>query len=1316
MHLAIERDVDAIFVLFLGRLPEHTRVYSDYLGRTVAEAVEDIVASDEFRVILDAFLREGAFPHCALPPDARRNAIELAVETGLASPGLMEYRSGPYRTERLMSRSLAECIEAAYRVILRRETDAEGREYYFGLSGSEAAVKRQLVEDLLESDEFSELGQPLEVVWPDEPDAGEAGAEADSSASDWIGELAIVCGSEFVNRTIVALHSGLGSDFVARLDSLAADRSPRQAEDTGRQFDLCLDLPVLFDGAAELSVQRAMRISGWAAAPEGIAAVDITVDGEPSGPIHYGLVRLDVAAAHPECSDAAHSGFHAMIPRWQLPPGRHVVRIAASSAGGAKKVLEFGVEVRAGAENLLSLRRKIHQSEIELNNRILTSLEWHPKFVLLLSIGSGPAEIARGRATLSSLRRQAYFGWRVAILRSGRIGDRDQHRARLIDGSENLALLRRLNGAADLPSWRSELLSGFEDIADRLCFAKSSARELLVKLIEPQPTPAFFVPLTAGDELSADALLELAVASGIDRKADFFYSDELRPSPASNLVEPFLKPDWSPDLLLSTNYIGRLWCATASLLERIAATADELVGFGEYDLVLRATEAAAGIQHVPQLLCQRGGEHIDSERRERAALRRAMERRRIAGDIRDGCVAGTYRLQRAVTKRGLVSVILPTCAARGLVKTCIETLRGLTAYRRFEIVAIENIPPADSHWKEWLRQAADKTIETTEPYNWARFTNLAAAEAAGEYLLFLNDDIEIVEPGWLDALLEHAQRPEIASVGPQLLYPDRTVQHAGMFLMPKTGWAEHAFRGAPEDDPGYFGLALTQRNVIAVTGACMLTRRELFEKLGRFNEAHRIVNNDLDYCLRAWRQGLLTVFTPYAKLLHHERASRSALPEEYRVREFEQQWRAVFTDGDPYHHRNLSKDALRFMPEPEPVRLIKTATPLFEREAVRSILVVKLDHIGDGVISFPAIRRLKQHFPNAALRLLAGNWTRQIWSFTDIIDEVIDFDCFHARSALGVREVTEAELRSLAERLAPYRFDLAVDLRKHPETRHILQYTGARLLAGFDYQGRFPWLDIALEWTGDGRSTPKRQPVGNDLINLVDAIAASCEPSPAVIRPLSADPLPLSDGERGRLFGRRVVCVHPGVGEPMRQWPTEYFIELIDHLVEREAVNIALIGNSGDREVEQEILRRVRHRRHVWSFVSRLGLDDVPKLMVRCALFVGNNSGPHHLAAALGVPTIGIHSAVIDTREWCPSGPNAVALRRDMDCGPCYLATPPECPRALACLIGLRPGEVYQACRRLLAIGFGRAPGAATARERNAPQVEPALGRSAASV
>lgn len=168
---------------------------------------------------------------------------------------------------------------------------------------------------------------------------------------------------------------------------------------------------------------------------------------------------------------------------------------------------------------------------------------------------------------------------------------------------------------------------------------------------------------------------------------------------------------------------------------------------------------------------------------------------------------------------------------------------------------------------------------------------------------------------------------------------------------------------------------------------------------------------------------------------------------------------------------------------------------------------------------------------------------------------------------------------------------------------------------------------------------------------------------------------------------RKQICIHPGVGAPTRQWPPAYFAALIDLLLGNFDVEIVLIGSADEAAVANEIIASVARPEAVSSLAGKVALGQLTELLVSTTLFIGNNSGPHHLAAALGVPTIGIHSGAVDAREWGPVGPNAVAVRRDMVCSPCYLADAAACPRGLACLIEVMPVEVYEICKHLLAIG-----------------------------
>jgi ADP-heptose:LPS heptosyltransferase len=279
----------------------------------------------------------------------------------------------------------------------------------------------------------------------------------------------------------------------------------------------------------------------------------------------------------------------------------------------------------------------------------------------------------------------------------------------------------------------------------------------------------------------------------------------------------------------------------------------------------------------------------------------------------------------------------------------------------------------------------------------------------------------------------------------------------------------------------------------------------------------------------------------------------------------------------------------------------------------------------------------------------------------------------------------------LTARLAPYRFDIAADLRKHLSTRHLLLCSGARILAGYDSLDNFPWLDVVLEWDGDKALQRKRSHIVDDLVNLVAAIEGACEPDRRLFdpRPVAMPMEELPDHIRA-LFARPVVAIHPGSGNVMRQWPEKHIPPLIDLLTERNDVSVILVGGRDDEAKAASIMAQVARSDRVASAAGLIPLRDLPRLLAACALFIGGNSGPKHIAAASGVPTIGIHSGVVDPGEWGPIGERAVALYRDMSCAPCFLAKPEHCPRGLACVEMLDPPLVHKMAQMFLAQPAGQ--------------------------
>jgi ADP-heptose:LPS heptosyltransferase/GT2 family glycosyltransferase len=1059
------------------------------------------------------------------------------------------------------------------------------------------------------------------------------------------------------------------------------------------EIRVCLDTPAIQDGVATDTVRGFLSLNGWAFGQDRIAGIEVFVDGRSQGLAHHGIRRDDLRAAFP-AYDALLAGFAMIIPPQVMKPGMHEVHIVIRDVAGRSRAIDFAVRADkpVSGPGPWMPRTRLPQAEIDLLHAILAARGHRPCWgIAILAPGQDPvgdaAALAGLAETIESLRWQAYESWRAVVL------TQDEDAAARLAAALEPAVCGLGERVRVLP------IQADRPLADTIARA-----DLLI-------------PLAPGDRLGEDALLELSLARALDPRIAFLYSDERRIDPGDGEDKAFFKPDFSPDLLLSTNYIGRLWAASALLLRAADLREGDLAARGEYDAVLRLTEHAAtmsahtgpghlgpgGIGHVAKVLC--AAAPLPPSRRaaaralERRALRQAMRRRGIKGDVLAGPVGGSYRLRRTVRPIGKVSIIIPTNAARDLIRTAIGSIRARTAWPDYEIVVLDNIPidgtPEQLACRAWIAAHADRMLAMPGRFNWSRFNNRGARQAGGDYLLFLNDDIEVLDAHWLHGLIAQAQRPEVGVVGPQLLYPDGRVQHAGMFLARRA--ARHAFRFYPRDAPGPFGLALTQRDVISVTGACMMMRRAVFDALGGFDEAHAVVNNDLDFNLRVRRAGKSVVFTPAVSLVHHEMVSRSALADSYNSKRFAREWGDLFGKGDPFFSAVFSPDYDDYLPDAEPVRVFAAGHPLIARERIRRILAVKVDHIGDFITAFPAFRRIKERFPNAELTVLAASASLALAAMEPAIDRVIAFDFFHARSEKGRRSVGGKALAALRARLAPERFDLALDLRRQPDTRLILQQSGARWLAGFDSGYRHDWLDIAVEFEGDIARRRKCRHVTDSLAGLVDAISAQCETDRGVAGAAAGE----SDRHAARRAVARLapdlataperplVCLHTGAGAINKQWPAASFAGLIDLLAGEAGASILIIGGPDEAAFAQGVVRQARRGAAVASLVGKTGLRDLPSVLRAADLYVGNDSGPKHMAAALGVPTIGIHSGSVDAGEWGAMGEHALTIRRDMTCSPCYLAHAADCHRGLACLNGIGVGDVFRACLRLLAL---RAP------------------------
>jgi GT2 family glycosyltransferase len=357
----------------------------------------------------------------------------------------------------------------------------------------------------------------------------------------------------------------------------------------------------------------------------------------------------------------------------------------------------------------------------------------------------------------------------------------------------------------------------------------------------------------------------------------------------------------------------------------------------DYDLLLRCSERSERIIHVPRILYHKrqaqhelgyrfplpvgegqgeGAHGVRLESPDSSLSRRhanakqavsdALDRREEVATVEDGPAFCTFRVRRCVLGSPLVSIIIPTRDRLSLLRRCLQSIEAQTAYRHYEILVIDN-GSRESRTLSYLASLPYRVIQDNEPFNFARLNNRAATLARGEHLLFLNNDVEAMTPEWLEALLEHAQRREVGAVGAQLLYADGSIQHAGIVLGVR-GVAGHAHKYLPAKSEGYFAFPHLIRNYSAVTAACLMIRKAVYEEVEGMDEHLAVTFNDVDLCLRLRARGYLVVYTPYAQLYHHESRSRwYQPPRAEEVHYMLDRWGTLLA-RDPYYNPHLTLD------------------------------------------------------------------------------------------------------------------------------------------------------------------------------------------------------------------------------------------------------------------------------------------------------------------------------------------------------------------------------------------------------------------------
>ena len=435
--------------------------------------------------------------------------------------------------------------------------------------------------------------------------------------------------------------------------------------------------------------------------------------------------------------------------------------------------------------------------------------------------------------------------------------------------------------------------------------------------------------LVLDDLLAPNALYEFAERINEEPLTDMLYSDEDKVSmDGGTYFEPHFKPDFNLDLLCSMNYICHLFAVRRDVSERAGGLRSEYDGAQDHDFILRCSEQAKCIRHVPRILyhwrCHMHSTAANPESKRYAfeAGRRAVEahyaRLGIPARVEHAQFYGTYRTRYEWKEEPLVSVIIPNKDHVSDLKTCIASVCGKSDYRNLEFVIVENNSTEQETFDYYEQLQAERenvhVVYYEGDFNYSRINNFGARAASGEYFLLLNNDTEMIAPDGIRELLGYCMREEVGAVGAKLLYADGTIQHAGV-VVGFGGTAGHAYLGKSRYDTGYFGRILCAQDYSAVTAACMMTKRSVYEAVGGLTEELAVAFNDVDYCLKVRRQGYLVVYDPYAEFYHYESKSRGYEDSPDKVERFNDEvgllisrWREIIEKGDPYYNPNLTLD------------------------------------------------------------------------------------------------------------------------------------------------------------------------------------------------------------------------------------------------------------------------------------------------------------------------------------------------------------------------------------------------------------------------
>ena len=532
----------------------------------------------------------------------------------------------------------------------------------------------------------------------------------------------------------------------------------------------------------------------------------------------------------------------------------------------------------------------------ELQRQRDTEFEYEPLISILVPVYNTPEEFLK--QMIQSVRKQTYGKWELCIANAN-------------PANETVAEILRISSTKDERIKVKDVPEN-EGIAQNTNAALASATGDYIGLLDHD------------DLLTPDALYEVVKAINENDRPQVLYSDEDKVTmDLSEHFQPHMKPDYNKDLLRSNNYITHFFVADRTLVEEVGGEDGEYNGAQDYDLILKCTERAKGIAHIPRILYHwrvhkaSTADNPASKMYAFDAGKRAIEdhlkRCGEIGKVSHEKDLGFYRVKYQVQGSPLISIIIPNKDQVESLDKCLESIEK-SSYKNYEIIIVENNSTEDATFAYYKKIESDtiRIVYWPDEFNYSAINNFGVKHARGDYLLLLNNDVEVITTDWLEELTANCQRKDVGIVGARLYYPDDTIQHAGI-VIGIGGVAGALFVGMPRMFTGYLHKAPIQQDLSAVTAACMMVKRSVYEELGGLEEELKVAFNDVDFCLRARDKGYLVVYDPNVELYHFESKSRGTEDSKEKIRRFQNEieymrshWLELLKKGDPMYNPNLT--------------------------------------------------------------------------------------------------------------------------------------------------------------------------------------------------------------------------------------------------------------------------------------------------------------------------------------------------------------------------------------------------------------------------